>query len=74
LSWECEWKGEEKWNELRTEAAAARAGRRVFELRRRFRRDRAARKRDREGVQKSCILMFWLLAWRIELKVVALMT
>jgi hypothetical protein len=54
---ECEWKGEEKCNELRTEAAAARAGMRVFELSRRLRSERAIRTREVEGVQSSCMFV-----------------
>jgi hypothetical protein len=57
LPWECEWNGEERCIELRTEAAAARAGRRVFELSRRLRSERAARLREMEGRQSSCMLV-----------------
>lgn len=53
LSWECEENGE-KCIELRTEAAAARAGTRVF-LMIRLRKDRAARTSEMEGVQSSCM-------------------
>jgi hypothetical protein len=55
LEWE--WKGEEKCNELRTEAATARAGMRVFELSRRLRSERATRTREMDGVQSSCMFV-----------------
>ena len=56
LPWDGEWKAEDRGIEFLNDAAAARAGRRDFELRRRLRRARAARLRAVEGMQTSCML------------------
>lgn len=56
LPCEGEWKAEDRGIEFLNDAAAARAGRRDFELRRRLRRARAARLRVVEGMQTSCML------------------